>query len=72
MNLIKNLAMSDITTTIVVSVVVIVFIVAIVLWIRMLFKSKSDESFFKKLVVGVLVCYVLLIIAILLFPCILI
>ena len=72
MNLIKNLAMNDITTTIVVSVVVIVFIVAIVLWIRMLFKSKSDESFFKKLVVGVLVCYVLLVIAIVLFPCILI
>ena len=72
MNLIKNLAMNDITTTIVVSVVVIVFIVAIALWIRMLFESKSDESFFKKLVVGVLVCYVLLIIAIVLFPCILI
>ena len=72
MNLIKNLAMNDITTTIVVSVVVIVFIVAIVLWIRMLFKSKSDESFFKKLIVGVLVCYVLLVIAIVLFPCILI
>ena len=72
MNLIKNLAMNDITTTIVVSMVVIVFIVAIVLWIRMLFKSKSDESFFKKLIVGVLVCYVLLVIAIVLFPCILI
>ena len=72
MNLIKNLAMNDITTTIVVSMVVIVFIVAIVLWIRMLFESKSDESFFKKLVVGVLVCYVLLVIAIVLFPCILI
>ena len=72
MNLIKNLAMNDITTTIVVSMVVIVFIVAIVLWIRMLFKSKTDESFFKKLIVGVLIGYVLLIIAIVLFPCILI
>lgn len=72
MNLIKNLAASDITTMIVVSVVVIVFIVAIVLWIRMLFKSKTDEKFFKNLILGVLVVYVLLVITIILFPSILI
>ena len=72
MNVIKNLAANDIITVTIVSLIVIVFIVAIVIWIRMLFKSKTDESFFKKLIVGVLIGYVLLIIAIVLFPCILI
>ena len=72
MNVIKNLAANDIITVTIVSLIVIVFIVAIVIWIRMLFDSKNDESFFKKLVVGVFVCYVLLVIAIVLFPCILI
>lgn len=72
MNVIKNLAANDIITVTIVSLIVIVFIVAIVIWIRMLFKSKTDESFFKKLIVGVLIGYVLLVIAIVLFPCILI
>ena len=72
MNVIKNLAANDIITVTIVSLIVIGFIVAIVIWIRMLFKSKTDESFFKKLIVGVLIGYVLLIIAIVLFPCILI
>ena len=72
MNAIKNLAANDIITVTIVSLIVIVFIVAIVIWIRMLFKSKTDESLFKKLIVGVLIGYVLLIIAIVLFPCILI
>ena len=72
MNLIKNLAANDIITVTIVSLIVIVFIVAIVIWIRMLFKSKTDESFFKKLIIGVLVGYVLLVVAIILFPSILI
>ena len=72
MNVIKNLAANDIITTTIVSLIVIVFIVAIVIWIRMLFKSKTDESFFKKLIIGVLVSYVLLVVAIILFPSILI
>ena len=72
MNVIKNLAANDIITTTIVSLIVIVFIVAIVIWIRMLFKSKTDESFFKKLIIGVLVGYVLLVVAIILFPSILI
>lgn len=72
MNVIKNLAANDIITVTIVSLIVIVFIVAIVIWIRMLFKSKTDESFFKKLIIGVLVGYVLLIVAIILFPSILI
>ena len=72
MNVIKNLAANDIITTTIVSLIVIVFIVAIVIWIRMLFKSKTDESFFKKLIVGVLIGYVLLVVAIILFPSILI
>lgn len=72
MNVIKNLAANDIITVTIVSLIVIVFIVAIVIWIRMLFKSKTDESFFKKLIIGVLVGYVLLVVAIILFPSILI
>ena len=72
MNVIKNLAANDIITVTIVSLIVIVFIVAIVIWIRMLFKSKTDESFFKKLIVGVLVGYVLLVVAIILFLSILI
>ena len=72
MNVIKNLAANDIITVTIVSLIVIVFIVAIVIWIRMLFKSKTDESFFKKLIIGVLVGYVLLLVAIILFPSILI
>ena len=72
MNVIKNLAANDIITVTIVLLIAIVFIVAIVIWIRMLFKSKTDESLFKKLIVGVLIGYVLLIIAIVLFPCILI
>ena len=72
MSVIKNLAANDIITTTIVSLIVIVFIVAIVIWIRMLFKSKTDESFFKKLIIGVLVGYVLLVVAIILFPSILI
>ena len=72
MSVIKNLAANDIITTTIVSLIVIVFIVAIVIWIRMLFKSKTDEGFFKKLIIGVLVGYVLLVVAIILFPSILI
>ena len=72
MSVIKNLAANDIITTTIVSLIVIVFIVAIVIWIRMLFKSKTDESFFKKLIIGVLVGYVLLVVTIILFPLILI
>ena len=72
MNLIKNLAANYVITTTIVSLIVIVFIVAIVIWIRMLFKSKTDESFFKKLIIGVLVGYVLLVVAIILFLSILI
>lgn len=72
MNVIKNLAANDIITVTIVSLIVIVFIVAIVIWIRMLFKSKTDESFFKKLIIGILVGYVLLVLAIILFPSILI
>lgn len=72
MNVIKNLTANDIITVTIVSLIVIVFIVAIVIWIRMLFKSKTDESFFKKLIIGVLVGYVLLVVAIILFPSILI
>ena len=72
MNVIKNLAANDIITVTIVSLIVIVFIVAIVIWIRMLFKSKTDESFFKKLIIGVLVGYVLLVVAIILFLSILI
>ena len=72
MNVIKNLAANDIITVTIVSLIVIVFIVTIVIWIRMLFKSKTDESFFKKLIIGVLVGYVLLVVAIILFPSILI
>ena len=72
MSVIKNLAANDIITVTIVSLIVIVFIVAIVIWIRMLFKSKTDESFFKKLIIGVLVGYVLLVVAIILFPSILI
>lgn len=72
MNVIKNLAANDIITVTIVSLIVIVFIVAIVIWIRMLFKSKTDESFFKKLIIGVLIGYVLLVVAIILFPSILI
>lgn len=72
MSVIKNLAANDIITTTIVSLIVIVFIVAIVIWIRMLFKSKTDESFFKKLIIGVLVGYVLLVVTIILFPSILI
>ena len=72
MNVIKNLAANDIITVTIVSLIVIVFIVAIVIWIRMLFKSKTDESFFKKLIVGVLIGYVLLVVAIILFLSILI
>lgn len=72
MNVIKNLAANDIITVTIVSLIGIVFIVAIVIWIRMLFKSKTDESFFKKLIIGVLIGYVLLVVAIILFPSILI
>ena len=72
MNAIKNLAANDIITVTIVSLIVIVFIVAIVIWIRMLFNSKNDESFFKKLIIGILVGYVLLVLAIILFPSILI
>ena len=72
MNVIKNLAANDIITVTIVSLIVIVFIVAIVIWIRMLFNSKNDESFFKKLIIGILVGYVLLVLAIILFPSILI
>lgn len=72
MNVIKNLTANDIITVTIVSLIVIVFIVAIVIWIRILFKSKTDESFFKKLIIGVLVGYVLLVVAIILFPSILI
>ena len=68
MSVIKNLAANDITTTIIVSLIVILFIVTIVIWIRMLFNSKNDESFFKKLIIGILVGYVLLVVAIILFP----
>lgn len=72
MNVIKNLAANDIITVAILSLIVIVLIVAIVIWIRMLFKSKTDESFFKKLIVGVLIGYVLLVVAIILFLSILI
>ena len=72
MNVIKNLAANDIITVTIVSLIVIVLIVAIVIWIRMLFEIKTDESFFKKLIIGVLVGYVLLVVAIILFPSILI
>ena len=72
MNVIKNLTANDIITVTIVSLIVIVFIVAIVIWIRMLFKRKTDESFLKKLIIGVLIGYVLLVVAIILFPSILI